>query len=226
MTATAAFLLAFPALFSIVNPLGMAFVVGDLLGDVGHTERTRVVRRVALYALAVMLGALWLGSAIFGFFGVTIEALRVAGGLVVILSSLELLLQPDRRDARKAGQANASRGEMSATGMERAFFPLTMPLTTGPGTIAVAVALGSERPEALRERIAFGLGVSLAAVAIAGIVWVTYWSAEQMERFISPEGQRVISRLSAFLLLSIGVQIIIGGISGVAAQIAASLPTH
>jgi len=215
---TAAFLLAFPALFSIVNPLGMAFVVGDLIGDLGHAERTRTVRMVAFYSLCIMLGALWLGSAIFGFFGVSIEALRVAGGLVVILSSLELLLQPDRRDARKADQAAATARE----GSDRAFFPLTMPLTTGPGTIAVAVTLGSARPEG-GPQLTFIAGVSAAALAIAGIVWLTYWSAERLGRFISPAGQRIISRLSAFLLLSIGVQIMIGGVIGIAGQIGASL---
>lgn len=214
---TAAFLLAFPALFSIVNPLGMAFVVGDLIGDLNHAERARTVRMVAFYALCIMLGALWLGSAIFGFFGVSIEALRVAGGLVVILASLELLLSPDKRDARKADQAATPARE----GTDRAFFPLTMPLTTGPGTIAVAVTLGSARPEG--RTIGFFVGVSAAALAIAGIVWLTYWSAERLGRFISPEGQRIISRLSAFLLLSIGAQIMIGGVIGIAGQIGASL---
>lgn len=214
---TAAFLLAFPALFSIVNPLGMAFVVGDLIGDLNHAERARTVRMVAFYALCIMLGALWFGSAIFGFFGVSIEALRVAGGLVVILASLELLLSPDKRDARKADQAATPARE----GTDRAFFPLTMPLTTGPGTIAVAVTLGSARPEG--RTIGFFVGVSAAALAIAGIVWLTYWSAERLGRFISPEGQRIISRLSAFLLLSIGAQIMIGGVIGIAGQIGASL---
>ena len=214
---TAAFLLAFPALFSIVNPLGMAFVVGDLLGDLSHAERARTVRLVALYAVCVMLGALWFGSALFGFFGVSIDALRVAGGLVVVLSSLELLLSPDRRDARKADQAATPARE----GADRAFFPLTMPLTTGPGTIAVAVTLGSARPEG--ATVAFFAGVSAAAVAIAGIVWLTYWSAERLGRTISPAGQRIVSRLSALLLLSIGVQIMIGGVIGIAGQIGANL---
>ena len=135
----------------------------------------------------------------------------------MILASLELLLSPDKRDARKADQAATPARE----GADRAFFPLTMPLTTGPGTIAVAVTLGSERPEG--GNIDFFAGVSAAALAIAGIVWLAYWSAERLGRFISPAGQRIISRLSAFLLLSIGVQIMIGGVIGIAGQIGASL---
>ncbi len=222
MTATAAFLLAFPALFAIVNPLGMAFIVGDLIGDLPHAERTRTVRLVALYSLGMMLGALWLGSYIFAFLGVSIEALRVAGGLVVILSSLELLLQPDRREARKTDQASASARDGMGGGSERAFFPLTMPLTTGPGTIAIAVTLGATRPEGVSGRLLFGVGISAAAVAMAALVWLTYWSAERLGRYISPAGQRIISRLSAFLLLSIGVQIMIGGVGGVVAEFAAA----
>ena len=219
MTASAAFLLAFPALLSIVNPLGMAFIVEDLIRDLPRADRAGVVRRVGVYALCVMLGALWFGAAILSFFGVSIEALRLGGGLVIVLSSLELLLRPEAKEARKQGQA----ADTARPAVDRAFFPITMPLTTGPGTISVAVALGAERPEDWHARVVFYAGVSAAALALAALIWFVYSSADWLARLLSPSAQRVISRMTAFLLLCIGIQIMITGAEGVATLIQAHL---
>jgi multiple antibiotic resistance protein len=217
LTALAAFLLAFPALFSIVNPIGMGFIAEDLIGALPRAERARVVQRVAFYSVCVMLGALWFGAAFLHFFGVSIEALRVAGGLVVVLTSLELLLSPERKEARKQGQAS----ESLRAAPDMAFFPLTMPLTTGPGTISVAVALGAQRPEV--GRIGFVVGATLAAAAMGLVIWLVYWSADRMAKLLSLSTQRIISRLAAFLLLCIGAQIMITGLGGVAVDIQSML---
>lgn len=213
MTASTTFLLAFPALFSIVNPIGVAFIFEQMIADATRPERARIAARVGAYSTCIMLGALWFGAAVLSFFGVSIEALRVAGGLVIILTSLELLLQPERKESRKQQQAaDTDRG----AAMDRAFFPLTMPLTTGPGTISVAIALGAERPEAWPSRLAFYAGASAAAVALGLIIWGVYWSADRFANLLSLNAQRIISRLSAFLLLCIGAQIMINGFGGVA----------
>lgn len=215
MFATSAFLLALPTLFSIVNPFGMAFLIEELVGDLSRADRARVVRRVAIYALAVMLGAIWTGSAILSFFGVSIEALRLAGGLVVSLSALELLLRPAQKEARKQEQADTTR-----RAMDMAFYPITMPLTTGPGTIAVAIALASARPDSWAPRLQFFAGLSAAAVVMAGLIWVVYLTADRLARLFSPTAQRIVTRLGAFLLLCIGVQIMLTGTLGVASMIA------
>ncbi len=219
MDAPAAFLLALPTLFSIVNPFGMAFIVEELIGDLPRADRARVVGRVGLYALCVMLGALWAGADILRFFGVSIEALRLAGGLVVSLSALELLLRPAEKQARKQGEA----ADTARRAPDMAFFPITMPLTTGPGTISVAVALGSERPDAWGERLAFLGGVSAAALVMAGLIWAVYLSADRLAGLFSATARRIVSRLGAFLLLCIGVQIMITGAQGVVATMATHL---
>ncbi len=218
MFATSAFLLALPSLFSIVNPFGIAFLVEDLIGDLPRPDRVRLVQRVAVYALGIMLGAIWLGSEILHFFGVSIEALRLAGGLVVSLSALELLLHPAQKEARKQEQADTTR-----RALDMAFFPITMPLTTGPGTISVAIALASERPDSWGPRLQFYAGVSAAALVMAVLIWGVYLSADRLARLFSPSAQRIVSRLGAFLLLCIGVQIMITGAEGVAGMIAGHL---
>ncbi len=143
----AALLLAFPALFSIVNPIAGAFIFREATADRTHGERVKLARRVGLYSLLVMLVALWAGSYVLALFGVTIAALRVAGGIVLALFAWELLGAPEKREGRKQEQA-ADAGPAVADDV--AFFPLTLPFTTGPGTLAVTLAVAGSLPGAVR----------------------------------------------------------------------------
>ncbi len=208
MNAVAAFLLAFPALFSIVNPPGAAFIFSEVTAGLGRSARRRLAGKVGVYSLVVMLGALWGGAYVLNFFGISLAALRIGGGFVVAARAFEMLNAPERTEARKTEQAGPALEEMDGL----AFFPLTMPFTTGPGTIAVAVALGAERPASGREALAFFLGVSAAALAIALLVWALYRAADQISDWIGASARRTLARLTAFLLLCIGVQILLTGI--------------
>ena len=214
MTFLAAFLLAFPALFSIVNPPGAAFIFSEVTFGLGHAARTRLAGWVAFYSLLVMLVALWGGAYVLNFFGISLEALRIAGGAVVALRAWDMLMAPENQEARKSAQANSLTDEDS-TGMESsAFFPLTMPFTTGPGTISVAITLGAGRPAGGDGLLAFFLGCSAAAVAIAGLVWLAYRSADLLTSVMGSAARRAFSRITAFLLLCIGVQIMLSGVEG------------
>ena len=206
----AAFLLAFPALFSIVNPISGAFIFREATADRTHAGRMLLARRVAAYSLLVMLVALWAGSYLLAVFGVSIAALRIAGGLLLSGFAWELLGAPERREGRKQEQV-ADAGPAD----DVAFFPLTLPFTTGPGTIAVAVALGAGHPAMGQGWAAFYAGCSLAAAAMAGVIWFAYCSADRLSQFLGRTGSRTVTRLSAFLLLCIGVQVLITGIVGV-----------
>jgi multiple antibiotic resistance protein len=212
MTPIAAFLLAFPALFSIVNPIGAAFIFNEVTANLSHEDRARVAGRVGLYSLLVMLGALWAGTYILNFFGVTIAALRIAGGSVVALNAWHQLNAPENHEARKQEQA----GPSGQAGMDMAFFPLTLPFTTGPGTISVAVTLGAERPGHGLGLLLFFVGVSGAAAANAGLVWICFRYADRVAGWLGASARRSFARLMAFLLLCIGVQILIGGIEDIA----------
>jgi multiple antibiotic resistance protein len=217
--AAAAFLLAFPALFSIVNPPGAAFIFNEITSDLAGGERRRIAGKVAFYSLLVMWVSLWGGAYVLNFFGVSLGALRIAGGAVVALRAWDLLNAPERQEARKQEQAGTS----GPAREDIAFFPLTLPFTTGPGTIAVAVALGAQRPRAPTELVGFFLGVSAAAAAIAAIVWLAYRSADRISALAGASARRTIARLSAFLLLCIGTQIVLNGIEDVVSQRMAGL---
>lgn len=212
----AAFLLAFPALFSIVNPIAGAFIFRSATAERAHPDRVRLAWRVALYSVLVMLVALWAGSYLLAIFGISIAALRIAGGVVVALFAWELLGAGESRADRKQAQAAGAEGADDV-----AFFPLTLPFTTGPGTIAVAVALGAGHPPVGQGWGPFFAGASAAAGAMAVVIGLTYAYADRLFVLLGRNGSATVSRLSAFLLFCIGVQVLITGITDVLGPILA-----
>jgi len=202
-----AFLLAFPALFSIVNPLAGSLIFRAATAERTHAERVALARRVGVYSLLVMLIALWTGSYILAFFGISIGALRIAGGSMVIGFAWEMIRAPQKREDRKQQQASDGGAD------DVAFFPLTLPFTTGPGTIAVSVALGAGHPMGGAGLSGFFVGVSLAALAVAVLIALFYGIADRVSDWLGRSATETISRLSAFILLCIGVEVFLAGVA-------------
>jgi multiple antibiotic resistance protein len=166
------FLIGYMALFSIINPSGVSF--GFLSMTDGPTEqaRTHIARGVGVYSFIVLIVSLFIGSQIMRFFGITVPALRITGGLVVALSGWSMLTAPDDDDsATPPVPAHATQVE------NKIFFPLTVSLTTGPGAIATAIALGANRTGELREIVVSILASLLIAVLVAATVMVAYANA-------------------------------------------------
>ena len=209
--AVASFLLAFSALFSIVNPFGGALIYSRVTADRTHDERVLLAWRVALYSSLVMLVALWAGAPIMKFFGISLAALRIAGGLVVATRAWQLLLGPEDQEQRKQQQA-----QPAITETDVAFFPLTLPFTTGPGTISVAIALGANGPASGATLASFIAGASTAAVVVAVFVGVCYSSADRLVGLLGRSRARVVTRLAAFILLCVGIQILLLGVQDAA----------
>ncbi|HVY17624.1 MAG TPA: MarC family protein [Rhodopila sp.] len=209
--AVAAFLLGFPALFSIVNPISGALIFRSITATLGHAERRAMARKVAVNSFVVMIGALWAGSYILSFFGISLAALRVAGGIVVALSGWNLLNAPESHEAKREEQLT----DASVRPDDPSMFPLTIPITTGPGTISVAVALGASHPKQWPAIGWFHMGLTGAALTLAVIIWVSYAFADRVTAFMGPASIRAVTRLAAFLLLCIGVQILITGVTNV-----------
>lgn len=204
----ASFLLAFSALFSIVNPFGGALIFSQVTENRSRPERVKLAWTVGLYSAIVMIVALLAGAPVLHFFGISLSALRIAGGVVVAANAWELLMGSGTVENRKHEQA-APASELT----DVAFFPLTMPFTTGPGTIAVAIALSANGPAAGQDLAAFLIGDLAAAIAVALIIGASYASADRLVALLGRSGSRIVSRLSAFILLCIGVQIFLTGLT-------------
>jgi multiple antibiotic resistance protein len=203
------FLLVLAALLSIINPLGLAFVYREMTRWAAEGERKQLANRIGLYALVVILTSYFVGRYVLAFFGIDLPALRIAGGFVVATSGWQLLNaaipDPNPTPATPAAMDTAPL-------MQMAFYPLTMPLTTGPGTIAVCIALGAARTQRYgAEQIYAVIGFLAAALITVLAVVLCYRNAHRLAQAVGPEGESIVKRLSAFLLLCIGVQIMATG---------------
>lgn len=200
-------LFGFSTLLSIINPFGIAFVFHDMTRWLTPRERSRLAWQIGVNSFIVLVVALFLGSRVLSFFGISLEALRIGGGLAVAASGWAMLrAAPEAKDAPKA---------MDTAPIERmAFFPLTMPLTTGPGSIAASIALGAERTaDSQGVLLISAISSVMVAASVAACVWIAYAKAEAIARRIGPQGTLVATKLTAFLLLCIGVQIMLTGVS-------------
>jgi multiple antibiotic resistance protein len=204
---TNAFLLVYIGLFPIVNPIGSAPLFLGLTQQCADYERNALALRVTRNSFPLLLGSLLIGSYVLEFFGITLPVVRVAGGLVVSATGWNLL-----QAAIEGGNERAGHGPVKATD---AFYPLTMPITVGPGSIAVAITLGSQRPRVANlTQLAFLGGAAVAGLlAIAATIYVCYRFAEGTIGALGEDGTNVLVRLSAFVLLCIGIEILWNGYS-------------
>ncbi len=204
------FLLVFGSLFPIVNPPGSAFMFLAQTRSASHGQRAELATRVAVYAFFIVNGSLFVGAAVLALFGVSVPALRVGGGLVVAVAGWRLLNAKASITAPDAELDSESTPEALRSA---AFYPLTMPLTTGPGTIAVTIALGTGQPFASHSPSLATVGALLAAVAISATIYLCFRFADRMEGLLGRALTDALMRLFALLLLCIGVEIIWHGIA-------------
>lgn len=202
------FLLVYAALFPIVNPIGGAPIFLGLTRQYSDEERHATAGRVAVNSFLLLLGSVFVGSHVLEFFGITLPVVRLAGGMVVTAFGWKLLHAGEELEDRRA--ANAAARPVAAD----AFYPLTMPLTVGPGSISVAITLGSQRPREAADLAHLALlgGAAVAGLgAIALTIYVCYRFAERLVAALGERGTNVVVRLSAFILLCIGIEIIWNG---------------
>jgi multiple antibiotic resistance protein len=195
-------LVQYTGLFSIINPLGSAFVFFAITRALPPEDRKRLAGRVGLYTWITLLVALFGGLYLLRFFGITLPVLCVAGGIIVALTAWQLLTTSD--DPMENTLPRLAEGRTAA---HLAFYPLTMPLTVGPGSISVAITLAAEAPSRLQERLAAAALSALAVTLIAITTYLCYRNADRLTRLLGVTGTNIIVRLSGFLLFCIGIQI-------------------
>ncbi|NNM61791.1 MAG: NAAT family transporter [Steroidobacteraceae bacterium] len=213
------FLLAFTALLSIVNPLSGAFIFFGATLGLEQRVRAQVSRWVAIYAFSIVTFSLYVGAYVLGFFGISIPVLRVAGGIVIAMSGWRMLTEPDATEHRRSETPYPRSVDIPPSRL--AFYPLTMPLTTGPGTISVAISLGASRPGGFDLPLLLFFVETLAAVMLLTLlIYLAYRHSARLAEMIGATGTTIIVRLSAFLLFCIGIQVLWNG----AAALLGTLP--
>lgn len=209
LSVTSAAILVVGALFPIVNPLGSAPIFLNLIGDLHETIQRQLVQKITIYSFFLLIGSLLWGVKVLSFFGISIYAVQIGGGLVVVATGWSLLNQ----SSQGPRTASAREDEILAN----AFYPFTLPITVGPGSISVAITLGAHLPAELHVNSIFSPRVLIASMVgisvICLTVYVCYRYARKAERLLGASGTTVFMRLSSFILLCIGIQIVSSGIT-------------
>jgi multiple antibiotic resistance protein len=210
------FLLIYAGLFPIVNPVGGAPIFLALTRHSSDAERHALAARVALNGFFLLLGSLFVGSYVLEFFGITLPVVRVGGGIVVIAFAWKVL------DPTEGGSEQRVAGSQEQTIPPiDAFYPLTLPLTVGPGSISVAITLGSQRPtmaDGVGHLLLLGAGAVAGLAAIAATIFLCYRFADRIVAALGASGTNVLVRLTAFILLCIGIQIVWNGYGALVAS--------
>jgi len=200
-------LLILSALFPIVDPLSGSPIFLALTRDSSTEMRRKLSGQIGLNSLFLLVGSYFIGAHVLNFFGVSLPVVQVGGGLVVVSMGWGMLM--DKDDCGEPARRNVQTSDVFG----RAFYPLTLPLTVGPGSISVAVTLGANATRHYGFHILTILSALVAMSLIAVSVVLCYGFADRLARLLGKTSMAVIVRLSAFLLVCIGVQIVWNGIS-------------
>lgn len=201
-------LLIVTALFPIVNPIGGSPVFLLLTQDYSEESRRLLARRVAMNSFILLIVSVVVGTHILSFFGISLPVVQVGGGLIVVSTGWAMLTRSDQVDR---GQSHQTVTQQDI--LKNAFYPLTLPLTVGPGSISIAITLGANEPRHLGANVLPIVSAAVGAALIALTIYLCYGYASKLAAAVGPSGMNVILRLSSFLLVCIGVQIFWNGLS-------------
>ena len=228
MTSTiiASFIAVFAALFPVINPLGGGPIFLNMVQGCSQGVRNKLALGVSINSFFLLLGSMLIGPELLLFFGITLPALKLAGGMVVIAMGWSLLNQ--QSSSKDSGNNSSAITDANASGA--AFFPLTMPLTIGPGSIATGISIMAGVRDAgafsFKSQLPHLIGGFIGLVVLAACIYVVYRESSAIQRILGESGTNVLMRLFAFILLAIGVQIFLGGLSGYVLDLEKLLSHH
>jgi multiple antibiotic resistance protein len=207
------------ALFPIVDPLGGSPIFLLMTREYSPATRRALSWRIAVNSFFLLVGSYFIGTHILSFFGISLPVVQVGGGLIVISTGWALLKQgnsdDDHKDVKK-------RSIQPRDPFRNAFYPLTLPLTVGPGSISVAITLGANAPHHQGFHLLPILTAIVGSILLAASIFLCYGFADRLGRALGATGMTVIVQLTSFLLVCIGVQILWNG----ASQLLISLAPH
>jgi multiple antibiotic resistance protein len=205
------FLFVFAAILPILNPAATAPIFLGLTEGASASTRKLLARRIARNMFALMVGSMLVGSYVLDFFGISLPIVRVGGGLIVAASAWRLLNAGHATQDSRTELAEAFTPEQAR---RQAFYPLTFPISCGPGSIAAAITVGVALHDArLSLSLARISGGILALLAIGVLLYLAFRYAQRLLKPLGEAGTVIFLRLSAFILLCLGVQIVWDGVS-------------
>lgn len=204
MTEIPALIAAFTTLFIIIDPPGLAPVFIALTQGMTAHQRRAIAVRAFFVASGLMMVFLLLGEAVLGFIGISMDAFRIAGGILLFLTALDMLFQ--RRQARREDSAAEGQAEHQD---DPSVFPLSLPLIVGPGAITTVILLAGEAQGAADLAAIAGV-----IIAVLLIVLLAFLAAPAIERALGKTGLNIVTRVLGMLLAALAVQFVLDGLRG------------
>ncbi|MCK0148664.1 MarC family protein [Marivita sp. S6314] len=198
----AAFLIsAFVTMFVVIDPIGLTPIFIALTPGMTPAQRRAIAIRTTVIAAALLFLFAFLGEQVLGFIGISMPAFRIAGGILLFITALDMLFE--RRTKRREDQAEADDVP------DPSVFPMAIPLIAGPGAIASIILLAGEAEGTIGMVSVLGM-----MVAVLVLVFLFFLSASVIERALGKTGIVVVTRLLGMLLAALSVQFVLDGIRG------------
>jgi len=201
---TAFLITAFVTLFVVIDPIGMTPLFVALTQGMSAARRRTIALRACVTSALILITFAAFGEAVLGFVGISMPAFRIAGGVLLFLTALDMLFE--RRGTRRKGQADAAEED---EGDDPSIFPLAIPLIAGPGAIASMILLVGQQPGL--EGLAMVIGVMLSLILLVFLMFLT---GSILERALGKVGINVVTRLLGMLLAALAVQFVLDGLRG------------
>ncbi|QKJ66178.1 MarC family protein [Deefgea piscis] len=198
-------LLVFAALMPILNPPGHAPIFLVLTEGYTKDERIILAKRVGVYSFILLVFSMFIGIYVLEFFGVSLPIVRVGGGLLVATAGWQLM-SADTHAPNAVSTLDGNRPSSEEL-RQRAFFPLTFPITVGPGSITVAITLGASFKSSGIETFTMPIASVIAVAITSYSVYWCYRYADKLLKWVGATGSVIFLRLSAFILFCLGIQI-------------------
>jgi len=203
------------ALFPVVNPIGSAFMVSPYFENLTRSEKRIAVGRITIYAFLICIISLFAGQWILRLFGISIPVVQLAGGIMICKMGWEFLSSEPKRPSSEDldNEPNIS-GYKNI--INKLFYPITFPATTGAGTISVLFTLSAHGATFGTGAYYINTGAILAAIVVICImIWFFYLNTKTIIQYLGANGENIVNRISAFLIFCVGLQIGISGLKAI-----------
>lgn len=202
------------ALFPVINPIGSAFIVSPYLANLTKQEKRSAVKRIVFYAFLLCTISLFAGQYILQAFGISIPVVQLAGGIMICKIGWEFLTSDkDDNDTADKTAAENQHSKGYAYVKNKLFFPITFPITAGAGTISVLFTLSAHSASYNHTDFLLNTAAILLAIIIMCVlIYIFFFNTETLINYLGSNGEKIVNRLTSFLIFCVGLQIAITGI--------------
>ncbi|WP_316801988.1 MarC family protein [Pedobacter nototheniae] len=199
-------------LFPVVNPIGSAFIVSPYFAHLNNEDKKRAVKRITLYAFCICTVSLFGGHYILELFGISIPVIQLAGGIMICKMGWEFLSSDD--NAKTDSDPTDALPKSEYHNIEnKLFYPITFPVTTGAGTLSVLFTLSAHSATKNFTEYLINTGaIILAVIVMCILIYIFYLNTKRIINYLGSSGEKIINRITAFLIFCVGLQIAISGI--------------